>query len=216
MLVRVLYLYGFASGPLSTKAQFFRKKFPINVDFEIYDYNPDQESFTNMKSSSLLEDLHIYLEKYYSKGVILFGSSFGGLLSLWYASQHPNNVNKLILMAPTLRFSASIIAKFFDPSDWKKEGFANILHFRYNKMVPLAYSFYQDILDNPPPDFYSLDLTIPTLIFHGKFDDIVPIIWSKEYAKANQYVILRELEDDHQFTKEKEEIWRSTKKFLGL
>ncbi len=216
MYIRVLYLYGFASGPLSTKAQFFKKKFPKNVEFEIYDYNPDQESFTNMKCSSLLKDLHAYLEKSYSKGVILFGSSFGGLLSIWYASQHPDNVNRLILMAPTLRFSAPTIAKLLDPSDWKIEGFTNIMHYRYNKMVPLAYSFYQDILDNPPPDFCSLDINIPILIFHGKFDDIVPILWSREFAKANQSVILHELKDDHQFTKEKEQIWRSTKKFLGL
>jgi pimeloyl-ACP methyl ester carboxylesterase len=216
MHLKLLYLYGFASGPLSTKAQFFKRKFPRNVEFEIYDYIPDQKSFTNLKNSNLLYDLHAYIEKNYSKGVILFGSSFGGLISLWYASQHPDNVSKLILMAPTLRFSASVLAKLLDLSDWKEKGFVNIMHFRYNMMVPLAYTFYQDILDNPPPDFGTLDITIPTLIFHGKFDETVPILWSKEYAKANQHVFLHELDDDHQLLNNKEKMWSISKAFLGL
>ena len=190
MKLKIVYLHGFASGPLATKAQFFKKKFPRHVEFEIYDYNPNQDSFTNMKSSSLLEDLHIYIEKKYPSGVTLFGSSFGAFLSLWYASQHPDNVKRLILMAPTLRFSASVLKELIDPSDWKKKGFVNVMHFRYNKMVPLAYTFYQDILDNPPPNFYALNLSIPTLIFHGLFDELVPILWSREYAATNPHVIL--------------------------
>ncbi len=70
---RLLYLYGVASGPLSTKAQFFKKKSIRKVEFDIYDYIPDQDSFTNLQTSSILKKLHSYIEMKLHEGVILCG-----------------------------------------------------------------------------------------------------------------------------------------------
>ena len=213
---KLLYLHGFASGPLSTKAQFFKKKSIGKVEFDIYDYIPDQDSFTNLKTSSILKKLHSYTEIKFSEGVILCGSSFGGLLSLWYAASHPKNVIKLILIAPALRFSASSITKLLEitPNEWETTGFAHLMHYRYNQMVPLAYSFYTDILNNPPPDFYRMNISIPTTIIHDIKDEVVPISWSREYLESKTNVILHELEGDHQLLDQKEIIWSIITKFL--
>ncbi|MHA1967450.1 MAG: alpha/beta hydrolase [Candidatus Hodarchaeales archaeon] len=212
----ILYLYGFASGPLSTKAQFFKKKFHQKANFLIYDYIPDKESFTNLQTSTLLKDMHIFIQRKYPEKIILFGSSFGGLLSLWYSILHPEKISKLILMAPALKFSADVIAELLEitPVKWKEFGFVTVPHYRYNQEVLLSFSFYNDILRNPPPNFYKQDLSIPGLIFHGEFDEVVPISWSREFAEVNSSVILHELKSHHQLLDQKEKMWTIIDKFL--
>ncbi len=213
----ILYLYGFASGPLSTKAQFFKAKFNQRTSFLIYDYIPDKESFTNLKTSTLLNDLHVFiLREFPEKQLILFGSSFGGLLSLWYSYLHPEKISKLILMAPALEFSANVIAELLEitPAEWKESGFVTVNHYRYNQDVPLSFTFYEDILKNPPPNFYQCEFSIPTLILHGEFDEVVPISWSRDFAEANLNVTLHELKSDHQLLDQKEKMWTIIDSFL--
>lgn len=217
--MEIVYLYGFASGPQSDKAQFFKDKFTeLNVSFDIYDYIPNRESFTHLKISILLENLNSHINKKYSgKKVILFGSSFGGLISAWYTFLHIENVSRLILMAPALRFSAPTISKVLEttPSQWKKRGFVPIFHFRYNREVPLAYSFYEDLLANPPPDFKDRTFSIPTLIFHGKFDETVPVEWSQKLQSIHN-VIFHSLNSDHQLLDQKSIIWGIIREFLQI
>lgn len=214
----ILYLYGFASGPLSTKAQFFEEKFNQKTNFLIYDYIPDKESFTNLKTSTLLKDLHVFIQRRFPDKLILFGSSFGGLLSLWYSSLHPEKISKLILMAPALKFSANVIAELLEitPIEWEESGFVAVNHYRYNQEVPLSFSFYEDILTKPPPDFFQKHFSIPTLILHGKFDEVVPISWSRKLAEVNSNVTLHELKSDHQLLDQKEKIWFIIEEFIDF
>ena len=219
--MRILYLYGFASGPGSDKAQFFKNKFSsLNVLFDIFDYIPDKESFKNLKTSLLLENLHSYIGLNYPKDdLILFGSSFGGFLLAWYANRHPEKkIRKLILMAPALGFSASRILKILEitPSIWKEQGFVPVFHYRYNREIPLAYSFYEDLSTNPPPNFEKMITPIPTLILHGTFDEVVPLSWSQQFADNNQQVTLHVLNGDHQLLDQKEIMWEIVKVFLNV
>ncbi len=216
----ILYLYGFASGPQSDKAQFFKNKFTsLGVTFDIFDYIPDEESFRNLTTSLLLENLHSYIGLNYPKEhLFLFGSSFGGFLLTWYASRHPERIRKLILMAPALRFSASSVCKIhgITPSLWKKQGFVLVSHYRYNREIPLNYTFYEDLLTNSPPDFINVEISIPTLILHGKSDEVVPVAWSQTFADLNQQVLLYTLDGNHQLLDQKEIMWELVKEFLGI
>jgi len=54
--MKLLYFYGFSSGPQSNKAQFFKNKFSglkPSIEFQIVDYIPNRESFTNLRTSKL-------------------------------------------------------------------------------------------------------------------------------------------------------------------
>ncbi len=216
----IVYLYGFASGPQSNKAQFFKEKFSsLDVHFDIFDYIPNEESFINLKTSSLLKSLHSYLElNYANEEIILFGSSFGALLSVWYVTKHPERIKKLILMAPGLRFSASYISEKhgINSSIWKKQGSINIFHYRYNREIPLNYTFYEDLVENPPPDFDKLEIPIPILILHGNSDNVVPIAWSKQFVNHNRQVLLHVLNGNHQLLDQKDTMWDLVKDFLNL
>ncbi|MFX0015365.1 MAG: alpha/beta hydrolase [Promethearchaeota archaeon] len=215
----VLYLYGFASGPQSCKAQFFKEKFSLlKIHFDIFDYIPNEEAFSNLRTSSLLDDLHSYIQANYENSLILFGSSFGALISAWYASRYPKKIEKLILMAPALRFSTSFICQALgtDPSIWERKGYVNVSHYRYNKEVPLNFSFYEDLLENPLPNFWKEVFLQPILIFHGKFDEVVPLIWSQEFMEFNWNVTLHTLDGDHQLLNQKKIMWKLIKEFFNI
>src|SRR3712207_248123 len=97
--MRVLYLHGFASGPSSGKAQFFRARLAERgVQLEIPDLvEGDFENLTITGQLAVIERT--------ARGdpVVLMGSSLGGYLAALYASSHPE-VTKLILMAPAFYF----------------------------------------------------------------------------------------------------------------
>ena len=87
----VIYLPGFASGPGSTKARFFRDRIP---HLRILDLA--QGDFERLTISGQLG----VIERAASGGLsTLIGSSLGGYLAALYASRHAE-VTRLVLLAP--------------------------------------------------------------------------------------------------------------------
>ncbi len=103
---RIVHLgNGFASGPQSSKAQFFRARFEeLGVPFEIPQL--DEGNFETLTVSGQLAVIDRAVR---GEPVTLMGSSLGGYLAALYASRHPN-VEKLVLLAPAFQF----------PSRWRK------------------------------------------------------------------------------------------------
>ncbi|MFX0186009.1 MAG: YqiA/YcfP family alpha/beta fold hydrolase [Candidatus Hodarchaeota archaeon] len=221
--MKILYLYGFASGPQSNKAQYFKKRFSKlekSIDFEIFDYIPDKKSFTNLKTSKLMEKLKLYIQRNYRNDLILFGSSFGALLATWFTNLQLQQitVSKLILIAPALRFNSEFLLNTLNitASEWEERKFVLVDHYRYNEAVPLNFEFYKDLSINPPPNFQKMDIQIPTLILHSKNDEVCPVDWSIEYAAFKKKVQLEILNGDHQLLEQKDILWKHIKKFLGV
>src|SRR5260370_807702 len=81
----VIYLHGFASGPLSSKAQFFRRRFAEHgVTMQIPDLN--EGDFEGLTISRQLLAVDRIAE---GEDVRLMGSSMGGYLAALYAARHP-------------------------------------------------------------------------------------------------------------------------------
>ncbi|MFX0060983.1 MAG: YqiA/YcfP family alpha/beta fold hydrolase [Candidatus Hermodarchaeota archaeon] len=216
---KIVYFYGFISSPLSTKAQYFKKQFKNqDIDLEILDLIPNAESFTNMRPSRLIKKIHTFVMMRDYEDITLMGSSFGGFLAAWYAARHHERIKNLILMAPALKFSAERAVKILGTTltEWKERGSVSIPHVRFSKEVPLSYSFVEDLINHPPPDFSVLAAPIPTLIFHGKNDDVIPVKWSEDYASDRSNVSLNILESDHQLLDQLDAMWIDIGKFLEL
>ena len=97
--MRYVYLHGFASGPLSRKAQFFREKFEsTGVPLEIPAL--DQGDFEHLTITSQLDFITRLLD---GQPAVLLGSSMGGYLAALYASQHPE-IERMVLLAPAFGF----------------------------------------------------------------------------------------------------------------
>jgi len=86
---RILFIHGSDSNGQTYKAQVLRKTFPelISPDFT----GPLAVRLSQMEA--ILKD---------QNGWTLIGSSLGGLMAALFATQHPGQVCKLVLLAPAL------------------------------------------------------------------------------------------------------------------
>lgn len=206
---KYLYLHGFASSIRSQKALFFHKKYAENgIDLEIVNFNkPD---FTNLTLSRQIEQVKAIISNHPEYKFVLIGSSFGGLTANWIAYQYFQEkldiIKKLILLAPALNFSKSWLPKLTSETlkIWEQEGFLPVYHYGEKKELLLSYNFWQDLITY---DDLIINHDIPTLIFHGKQDDTIPIEVSREYAENRPHVTLIELDSDHSLNDRLEEIW---------
>ena len=77
-------------------------------------------------------------------------------------------------------------------------------------MLPLHYQF---VLDAHQYDESQLKRNVPTLIIHGKNDEVIPIEASRNYACQRPWVKLTELNSDHSLTEVMKEIWQLIQNF---
>ena len=150
-----LFIHGLISSGQGFKANLLRGIFP---DILTPDFPGD------------LDQRMAKLEGILAEGSdhILIGSSYGGMMAALYACAHPDQVKKIILLAPALPFH---------PFD-----------------------------ENPPGP-----CDVPTIIFHGKQDTIVPL--ERTRALAEQVFTnlqFHVVDDDHMLHKTVQQLdWRA-------
>lgn len=203
-----IYLHGFASNHLSSKAQYFKNKL-LPDEVVIPDMNMDD--FPNLTLSRQLDQVSKLVEEA-PNPVILFGSSMGGLTALLLAEKYPK-IAKLILLAPAFKMS-ELWAKG-DPSAllfWQQSGAIPIKHYAFDKELPLNYEFYLDLFKH---DHSNFERNLPVLNFHGKNDNVVPIEFSREYQVNHPQSTLIELDDDHSLGNSLDFMWDQVRKFIN-
>jgi len=207
--VRIVYLHGFASSPQSGKAQFFARRFAEHgIATEIPEL--DQGDFCSLTITGQLSVIEKTVAK---KPTVLMGSSLGGYLAALFASTHPL-VEKLILMAPALRFPTRWKERYpaEEMARWKRDGVYPIFHYGYGRQIPLGYRFVEDsqrYIGEP-------EFTQPALILHGVNDPVVPVEVSKDFASMHAHVTLRLFDSGHELTDVLEPMWSEVSAFLGL
>ena len=115
----IIFLHGLVSSGHGFKGNLFRSIFPHAL-------TPD---FTGSLDERLTQLIPIMEDQ---TGWTIIGSSFGGLMATIFTAQRPDQVRKLILLAPAL-----ILPEFERQQD--------------------------------------PDIEVPTVIFHGKRDDVIPL-----------------------------------------
>jgi len=205
---RILYLHGFASGPSSKKARFFRERFAERgVTLEIPDLA--EGNFGNL---TLTGQLRVIERLSRGEPVTLIGSSMGGYLAALLAARH-TEVDRLILMAPAFCFLKRW-TEMRGPSEleaWRSKGFIDIFHYGAGRPVPLGYQLIEDAAqyeDYP-------DVSQPVLIFHGKHDTSVPCEYSVKFAELHPQAELRLLDSDHELLDALDLMWTETSRFLS-
>lgn len=206
--MKTIYLHGFASGPLSRKAQFFHQRFAeCGRELEIPAMDEgDFEGLTITRQLSLVERIAG------GEPVQLIGSSLGGYIAALYAARHPE-VAKLVLLAPAFYFPQRWL-QTLDPEKtaaWQRDGKIGVFHYSEGTTRNIGYQLVTDAEGFEPAP----NVTQPTLLFHGLKDDVVPAAYSEEFAAAHPAnVILRLLDSGHELTDVLERIWLEAEGFL--
>lgn len=208
--MRVVYLHGFASSPASGKARFFSGKFQAaGVDVAVPAL--DGGDFRNLTITSQLR----IVERAVAGGpVVLMGSSLGGYLAALYAADHPDQVERVIMMAPAFCFARRWSSELAGLDEWTRRGVMEMFHYGEGRNREIGYQLISDGLQYP--DYP--EVRQPALILHGARDPVVPASLSEEFAKRHpetaRLCVYRK--SGHELNDVVDEMWGEVGGFLGL
>ena len=206
-----LYLHGFASSPKSTKSQDIQQRLTqLQIPISVPDLN--NGGFSHLTITRQIQQIATQLP-HNSQPVTLIGSSLGGLTAAHIAQQYLQ-VQNLILLAPAFGFLSHWLPKLGRGLKlWQLTKYMMIYHYVYQQLLPLHYNFVTDAHQ------YSENLLqrpLPTLILHGKHDEVIPIQASRHFANYRPWVELIELNSDHSLGNVTPEIWQAISSFCQL
>ena len=205
--MRIVYLHGFASSPLSSKAQFFLGKFAERgVPMEIP--RLDEGCFEELTISGQLRVIEHTVGE---RPAILMGSSLGGYLAALFAVRHPSLVERMVLLAPAFQFPRRWRERY-SLEDWKRKGSLPFFHYGDGRERRLGYKFAEDSAQyEDEPQFHQ-----PALILHGLQDNVVPAGISSTYAARHPNVELVLLDSGHELTDVLDTMWSRVSSYLAV
>ncbi len=212
MTTQFIYLHGFASSPKSAKAQNISDRFTqIQTNLKIPDLNAGD--FSHLTITRQITQVAAEFSND-TASVVLIGSSLGGLTAAHLGERYLQ-VQRLVLLAPAFGFLSHWLPKLGDEEvkRWQREKYLMIYHYGEGQSLPLSYDFVKDAAQYQEE---LLQRPIPTLILHGKHDEVIPIEASRDFARSRPWIELVELEDNHALGNVMEEIWQAIRLFCQL
>jgi hypothetical protein len=203
----IAYLHGFASGPGSTKAQFFRARLAeLGRQLDVPDLAPD---FTRLTMSGMLAIVDGLLAR---GPAVLLGSSLGGYLATLAAARDPARVRGLVLFAPAFGFAQRWEARIGPEAmaRWRREGTMPVFHHGLGREAPLGIGLVDDARRHPEEP----DPDVPALVFAGRFDDAVPLASVERFAAARAGRELVIFDTGHALNDVLEPMWGRMRAFL--
>jgi len=210
--LQYIYLHGFASSPNSAKARDIGDRFvKIQTKLKIPDLNAGD--FSQLTITRQITQVAADFSND-STPVTLIGSSLGGLTAAHLGQQYLQ-VERLVLLAPAFGFLSHWLPKLGDEEiqHWQQEKYIMVYHYGEERSIPLSYDF---VIDAAQYQEKFLQRSIPTLILHGKKDEVIPIEASRDFARCRSWVELVELDSDHTLGDVMEKIWQAIRLFCHL
>lgn len=195
---RLLYLHGFASSTHSRKAVAFRDDFARRgSSLAILDLR--LPSLAELRLSAMIDAVRAAIGEPADRAVLV-GSSLGGLTAARVAERDPR-VCGLVLLAPAFRLAERWREQLGDRAwqAWQSSGWHPFHDHATGRPTNVHFEFAAEAERFDRADRSGgPDVRVPTLIFHGRRDDVVPIARSYAFARDKPHVELRELDDDHE------------------
>jgi pimeloyl-ACP methyl ester carboxylesterase len=204
----ILYLHGFASGPSSSKARFFREGLE-RAGARVTVPDLADGDFEHLTISRQLE---VIARAAPSGAVSLIGSSLGGYLAALYAARH-REVERLVLLAPAFEFARRWPERLGEAQmrQWRDTGAMEVYHYALRRNCRLSYDLMADAAQyEDRPAFRQ-----PALIFHGANDDVVRVRYSEAFAEGRENVRLEVLDAGHDLLNVLEYLLPRVVDFLG-
>lgn len=205
-----IYLHGFASSPRSAKAKYLRDCFAkLQIDLKTPDLN--QGNFSHLTITRQIRQVEAELQLILP--ATLIGSSLGGLVAAWLGERQ-SQVH-LVLLAPAFQFLSHWLPQLAAEklNQWPRSQSMMVYHYGEKRSLPLNYEF---VVDAEQYQDEQLLRPIPTLILHGREDEVIPIQASRDFAAQRPWVQLIELDSNHALGNVLPEIWEAIQVFCQL
>ncbi|MEO7271371.1 MAG: YqiA/YcfP family alpha/beta fold hydrolase [Vicinamibacterales bacterium] len=212
--MHLFYLHGFASSSRSSKAVFLQEQAAgYGVQVVAPDFN--QPDFAGLTISRMVAQVTAAMAAVAPAPVVLIGSSLGGFVAVQVAAREPARVERVVLLAPALDFSANRLRDLGDRAldEWRRTDTLNVFHYGYGRVMPVRYALYEDATQY---DAFHAQVPQPVQIFQGRRDVAVDPETVQRWAAARPNVELHLLDDDHQLIASLPSMWREMTRFLGL
>jgi len=191
-----LYLHGFASGPLSTKARAFQA-WGKTRDVPIEALDLRVPSFEHLRFSAIKARVREAIDAGGAGArAVLIGSSLGGLTACRVAEEDPR-VCAVLAMAPAFRLAERWQARMpaAQWEAWQRDGSLEVDDYVTKAKGRVDFGFVEELLTI---DVGFPDVRVPVLIVHGTADEVVDIDRSRDFAREKRHVRLVEVEDGHE------------------
>ncbi len=208
--MRHLYLHGFASGPGSKKGLAFAAHFAARgIAIERLDLRVP--SFPHLRLSVMIEAVRAAIGGPGERAILL-GSSLGGLTAARVAERDPR-VAALVLLAPAFQLAARWRETLGEDLEaWRRTGWREVHDHTTGGLARVDFGFLEDA---EAVDAGFPDVRVPTLILHGRHDDVVPIERSRDFAATRPHVRLIELPDGHELVASIPALLAESERFLA-
>ena len=212
--MKFYYLHGFASGPESFKALYFKDEIRKRYKTKLVIPNLNTPSFEKMTITSQVNYVSELIEQETDK-VTIFGSSLGALVSLLIEEKYPDKIEALVLLAPAFDFYSRFREKLSEENinHWKASNQLSFPHYYYEENRLLEFAFYND---SQKYENYQLSIKTPTIAIHGYQDETIPFGIPNKYLSNKENVTLKFINDDHSLKKSLPLITRLIFDFINI
>lgn len=208
-----VYLHGFASGPQSSKAKFFRDRFAeLRVPLEVPDLNEGEGGFRGLTLTRSIAQVRAVLDRRNAERAVILGSSLGGYTASLVTLADPR-VQAQVLLCPAFDLPARWMVWLGDEgvASWRKTREIEVDHHAWGRKEKLGFGLYIDAMGHSPYP----PARVPTLVLHGVDDTEVSVGTSRKYVMGAANARLVEYDADHGLLNVLDPIWQETRAFLA-
>jgi len=178
----VLFAHGFEGSPTGSKPTYMMEALG-------WDVTAPKMSELGWSIASQTEVLIRHLDK--GDFDLVVGSSMGGLAAANASSMRPQAETRLLLIAPAFGLAENWEGmEEAGRSAWKTTGERRYTGYELDIVLPWEFMESAEKMSWPRPAH-------PTAIMHGKYDEVVPISFSRKVAEGCENVSLHETDDSH-------------------
>jgi pimeloyl-ACP methyl ester carboxylesterase len=211
---RWLYLHGFGSGPNSSKGIALAAHYQRR-GIHLERLNLRLPSFEHLRLSAMLRAVRDAIGSDRDRAVV-FGSSLGGLVGCRVAEQDAR-VCALVLLAPAFRMVERWRLRMGESAwrSWEQTGWLQVQDYAEKRINRVDFEFVRDaeLVDTQSNGWP--DVRVPTLVVHGRKDDVVDIDLSRQWVRNKPHVRLIEVDDGHELVASIDRIIAEADAFLS-